>query len=68
MTFVLAAYCGNIRTYVAYVFRAKRLTNLYTNISPFPVCLHVNEYECFYCHLTLFVRNKLIYRCFKCVR
>ena len=65
MTFVLAAYRGNIRTYV---FRAKRLTNLYTNICPFPVCLHVNEYECFYCHLTLFVRNKLIFKCFKSVR
>jgi hypothetical protein len=23
---------------------------------------------CFYCHLTLFMRNKLIHRCFKSVR
>ena len=40
----------------------------YTNICLFPVCLHVNEYECFYCHLTLYVHNKLIFRCFKSVR
>ena len=35
---------------------------------PFPVCLLINECVCFYCHLTLFVRNKLIYKCFKSVR
>ena len=33
-----------------------------------PVCLHVKECVCFYCHLTLFVRNKLIHRGFKSVR
>ena len=40
----------------------------YTNICPLPVCLLVKECVCFYCHLTLFVRNKLIHRCFKSVR
>ena len=40
----------------------------YTNICPLPVCLLVKECVCFYCHLTLFVRNKLIYICFKSVR
>ena len=40
----------------------------YTNICPLPVCLLVKECVCFYCHLTLFMRNKLIYRCFKSVR
>ena len=37
-------------------------------ICPHAVCLLINECVCFYCHLTLFVRNKLIYRCFKSVR
>ena len=46
----------------------KKVYNLYTNICPLPVCLHVKECMCFYCHLTLFVRNKLIYRDFKSVR
>ena len=46
----------------------KKVYNLYTNICPLAVCLHVKESVCFYCHLTLFVRNKLIFRCFKCVR
>ena len=40
----------------------------YTNICSLPVIPHVKECVCFYCHLTLFVRNKLIYRCFKSVR
>ena len=40
----------------------------YTNICPLPVCLLVKECVCFYCHLTLFMRNKLIHRCFKSVR
>ena len=40
----------------------------YTNICPLPVIPHVKECVCFYCHLTLFVRNKLIHRCFKSVR
>ena len=39
-----------------------------TNICPLPVCLLVKECVCFYCHLTLFMRNKLIHRCFKSVR
>ena len=33
-----------------------------------PVCLLVKESVCFYCHLTLFARNKLIHRGFKSVR
>ncbi len=40
----------------------------YTNICSLPVIPHVKECVCFYCHLTLFVRNKLIHRCFKSVR
>ena len=40
----------------------------YTNICPLPVIPHVKECVCFYCHLTLFMRNKLIYRYFKSVR
>ena len=40
----------------------------YTNICPLPVIPHVKECVCFYCHLTLFVRNRLIHRCFKSVR
>ena len=40
----------------------------YTNICPLPVCLLVKECVCFYCHLTLFMRNKLIYRGFKSAR
>ncbi len=42
--------------------------NLYTNICLLPVIPHVKECVCFYCHLTLFMRNKLIHRCFKSVR
>lgn len=40
----------------------------YTNICSLPVIPHVKECVYFYCHLTLFVRNKLIHRCFKSVR
>ena len=40
----------------------------YTNICSLPVIPHVKECVCFYCHLTLFMRNKLIHRCFKSVR
>ncbi|WP_071121724.1 hypothetical protein [Prevotellamassilia timonensis] len=40
----------------------------YTNICYLPVIPHVKECVCFYCHLTLFMRNKLIHRCFKSVR
>ena len=47
---------------------SKKVYNLYTNICPLPVIPLVKEYVRFYCHLTLFVRNKLIYRCFKSVR
>ena len=32
-----------------------------------PINLLVKECMCFYCHLTLSVRNRLIYRCFKSV-
>ena len=46
----------------------KKVYNLYTNICPIAVIPHVKESACFYCHLTLFVRNKLIYRRFKSVR
>ena len=47
---------------------SKKVYNLYTNICPLPVCLHVKECVCFFCHLTLFARNRLIVRCFKSVR
>ena len=40
----------------------------YTNICSLPVCLLVKECLCFYCHLTLFMRNKLKHRCFNSVR
>ena len=40
----------------------------YTNICSLPVIPHVKECVCFYCHLTLSMRNKLIHRCFKSVR
>ena len=46
----------------------KKVYNLYTNICLLALTPLVNECVCFYCHLTLFVRNKLIYRCFKSVR
>ena len=40
----------------------------YTNICSLPVIPHVKESVCFYCHLTLFMRNRLIHRCFKSER
>ena len=40
----------------------------YTNICSLPVIPHVKECVCFYCHLTLFMRNRLIHICFKSVR
>ena len=40
----------------------------YTNICSLSVIPHVKECVCFYCHLTLFMRNRLIHRCFKSVR
>ena len=46
----------------------KKVYNLYTNICSLPVYLHVKECVYFFCHLTLFVRNRLIHRCFKSVR
>ena len=50
------------------LYPSKKVYNLYTNICSLPVCLHVKECVCFYCHLTLFARNKLIHRGFKSVR
>ena len=50
------------------LYPTKKVYNLYTNNCSLPVCLLVKECVCFYCHLTLFVRNKLIFRCFKSVR
>ena len=47
---------------------SKEVCNLLTNICPHAACLLINECVCFYYHLTLFVRNKLIYRDFKSVR
>ena len=46
----------------------KKVYNLYTNICSFPVTPLIKECVCFYCHLTLFARNKLIYKGFKSVR
>ena len=46
----------------------KKVYNLYTNNCALAVIPHVKECVCFYCHLTLFVRNKLIYKGFKSVR
>ena len=46
---------------------SKEVYNLLTNICPHAVCLLIHECVRFYCHLTLFVRNKLIYRDFKSV-
>ena len=47
---------------------SKEVYDLLTNICSIPVCLLINECVCFYCHLTLFVRNKLIYKGFKSLR
>ena len=38
------------------------------NIFPLPVSPLINECVYFYCHLTLFARNKLIHKGFKSVR
>ena len=46
----------------------KKCTYLYTNICVLAVSLLINECMRFYCHLTLFTRNKLIYRGFNSVR
>ncbi len=46
----------------------KKCTYLYTNICVLAVSLLINECMRFYCHLTLFIRNKLIYKGFKSVR
>ena len=46
----------------------KKVYNLYTNNCALPVIPLVKESVCFYCHLTLFVHNKLIIRYFKSVR
>ena len=60
-----AKYCkGNTKT----LHPTKKVYNLYTNICPIAVIPLVKECVYFYCHLTLFVRNKLIYRGFKSVR
>ena len=50
------------------LFPSKKVYNLYTNICSQPVIPHVKECVCFYCHLTLFIRNRLIHRGFKSVR
>ena len=50
------------------LFPSKKVYNLYTNICVLAVYLHINECVCFYCHLTLFIRNKLIHRDFRSVR
>ena len=55
---------GNTKT----LHPSKKVYNLYTNICSLPVCLHVKESVCFYCHLILFMRNKLIISYFKSVR
>ena len=55
---------GNIKS----LHPSKKVYNLYTNICPLALSPLVKECVCFYCHLTLFVRNKLIHRCFKSVR
>ena len=47
---------------------SKKVYNLYTNICPLALTPLVKGCVCFYCHLTLFVRNKLIYTGFKSVR
>ena len=55
---------GNPKT----LLPSKKVYNLYTNICFLPVYLLINECVCFYCHLTLFIRNKLIINYFKSVR
>ena len=46
----------------------KKVYNLHTNICFLPVIPLIKECVCFYCHLTLFMRNKLIFKGFKSVR
>ena len=55
---------GNTKT----LHPSKKVYNLYTNICFLALTPLVNECVCFYCHLTLFVRNKLIINYFKSVR
>ena len=55
---------GNTKT----LHPSKKVYNLYTNICPLPVISLVKECVCFYCHLTLFMRNNLIISYFKSVR
>ena len=50
------------------VAQSRTAYSSYTNICSLPVIPHVKECVCFYCHLTLFMRNRLIHRCFKSVR
>ena len=50
------------------VDQSRTACSSYTNICFLPVIPHVKECVCFYCHLTLFVRNKLIYNGFESVR
>ena len=50
------------------VGQSRAACSSYTNICSLPVIPHVKECVCFYCHLTLFMRNRLIHRCFKSVR
>ena len=52
------------------MFTALAAAKLRYGVSPYvlPVSLPINECMYFYCHLTLFVRNKLIFKCFKSVR
>ena len=50
------------------VGQSRAACSSYTNICSLPVIPHVKECVCFYCHLTLFMRNKLIIRYFKSVR
>ena len=47
---------------------SKEVYNLYTNICSLPVIPLIKECMCFYFHLTLFMRNKLIFNGFKSVR
>ena len=55
---------GNTKTSLP----SKKVYNLYTNICSLALIPLVKECVCFYCHLTLFMRNRLIHRCFKSVR
>ena len=55
---------GNTKT----LHPSKKVYNLYTNICFLALTPLVNECVCFYCHLTLVVRNKLMINYFKSVR